>query len=331
MISAYQIAKFVKGEIIGENFSVEGAIDLIPGKKTCISFLGNNLSNDYLDKTKSNLIVISNSIPIPDSNKTFIRVLDPKKSFFNIVDKYFHQRCYNSFNDDIHQTATISKLAKISSTVSIGPNTIISDDVEIEDNVKIGGNCFIGKGTMICKGSLIHPNTTIYNNILIKNNVVINSGTIIGAYGFGIIKDGDELIQVPHIGTIEIEENVIIGSGCTIDRATMSKTLIGKGTKIDGQVHIAHNVEIGKNCIIAGQVAIGGSSKLGDNVTLGGQVGVIDNLVIGNNCVVGAKSAVMKSLDDDSVVSGIPAINHLKKLRLDVLHSRLPELFKKNK
>jgi len=167
LISAYQIAKFVKGEIIGESFSVEGAIDLIPGKKTCISFLGNNLSNDYLDKTKSNLIVISNSIPIPDSNKTFIRVLDPKKSFFNIVDKYFHQRCYNSFNDDIHQTATISKLAKISSTVSIGPNTIISDDVEIEDNVKIGGNCFIGKGTMICKGSLIHPNTTIYNNILI--------------------------------------------------------------------------------------------------------------------------------------------------------------------
>ena len=111
----------------------------------------------------------------------------------------------------------------------------------------------------------------------------------------------------------------------------MSKTLIGKGTKIDGQVHIAHNVEIGKNCIIAGQVAIGGSSKLGDNVTLGGQVGVIDNLVIGNNCVVGAKSAVMKSFDDNSTVSGNPAINHSKKLRLDVLYSRLTQLFKKNK
>ncbi len=172
----------------------------------------------------------------------------------------------------------------------------------------------------------------IYNNIFIKDNVVINSGSVIGANGFGIIKNKEnKLNQVPHIGTVEIQNNVIIGAGCTVDRATMSKTIIGEGTKIDGQVHIAHNVKIGKNCIIAGQVAIGGSSEIGNNVILGGQVGVIDNLVIGDNCIVAAKSAVMKSLDENSIVSGIPAINHSKKLRLDVLYSRLPELFKKNK
>ena len=105
--------------------------------------------------------------------------------------------------------------------------------------------------------------------------------------------------------------------------------IIGFGTKIDGQVHIAHNVRVGKNCIIAGQSAIGGSTVVGDNVVLGGQTGIIDNLVIGNNCKVAAKSAVMKSLEDGSIVSGIPAIEHSKKRRLDVLYSKLPELFKK--
>mgnify|MGYP001432113001 CR=1 FL=1 len=270
-------------------------------------------------------------IRLRDSNKTIIRVSDPKRSFFDIVEEYFyidHHNCPNG----IHNTAIISKKSKIGLNVSIGPYTIISDGVKIENDVSIGGNCFIGEKTTICKKTTIHPNVTIYNNISIKNNVIINSGSVIGANGFGIIKNKDEaLIQVPHIGTVEINDDVILGAGCTIDRATMSKTVIGRGTKIDGQVHIAHNVKIGKNCIIAGQVAIGGSSQLGDNVILGGQSGVIDNLVIGNNCIVAAKSAVMKSLDDNSTVSGIPAIDHSKKLRLDVLYSRLPELFKKNK
>ena len=330
MISAYEISEFIKGELIGENISINGAIDLIPGKQSYLSFLNDNSSKDYLNQTKSNLIIVSKEIST-DSSKTIIRVSNPKRSFFDVIEKYFHIPNHNCSNG-IHDSTIISKKTKIGLNVSIGPNSIISEGVEIEDNVSIAGNCFIGEETKICKGSIIHPNVVIYNNIFIKDNVVINSGSVIGANGFGIIKNKEnKLNQVPHIGTVEIQNNVIIGAGCTVDRATMSKTIIGEGTKIDGQVHIAHNVKIGKNCIIAGQVAIGGSSEIGNNVILGGQVGVIDNLVIGDNCIVAAKSAVMKSLDENSIVSGIPAINHSKKLRLDVLYSRLPELFKKNK
>tara|TARA_Y100001970_G_C14236059_1_gene861829 strand:+ start:2548 stop:3543 length:996 start_codon:yes stop_codon:yes gene_type:complete len=330
LISAYQIAKFIKGELVGEDLSIKGAIDLLPGEKSCISFLDEKLNKDYLYKTKSDLVIVSENVKYDNLNKTIIKASNPKKSFFDVVEEYFYNPNYNSYNG-IHDTAIISKTAKIGPNVSIGPNSIISNNVYLEGDVSISANCFIGEDTEILRGSVIHPNVTIYNNILIKNNVIINSGSIIGASGFGVIKDDDgELIKVPHIGSVEIQDNVILGAGCTVDRATMSKTVIGSGTKIDGQVHIAHNVKIGKNCIIAGQAAIGGSSTLGNNVILGGQVGVIDNLSIGNNCVVAAKSAVMKSLDSDSVVSGIPAINHSKKLRLDVLYSRLPELFKKN-
>ena len=332
MITANQIAKFINGELEGDkDLSIMGAADLIPGKKSHISFLNNNLNNNNLNNTKSDLIITSNKQDLYHPTKTIIKTSNPKRSFFSIVEKYFYNINRNCSNG-IHHSVVISAESNIGPNVSIGPNTIIDDYVQIGENTSVAANCFIGKNTKIGSNSIVHPNVTVYNDILIGDNVTINSGSIIGSSGFGIIKNKeDKLIQVPHIGIVEIQNNVVLGAGCTVDRATMSKTIIGSGTKIDGQVHVAHNVKIGNNCIIAGQVAIGGSSQLGNNVILGGQAGVIDNLVIGNNCVVAAKSAVMKSLDDNSVVSGIPAIDHSKKLRLDVLYSRLPELFKKIK
>ena len=329
MITSKEIAKFIDGKLSGkDDIQIKGAFDLVPGKKSFISFLNNDSSLDLLKKTKSDLIIVSNTIDLNKVSKSIISTTNPKKSFFEIVKKYFEIEV-NNVKKGIDKTSSISSSSTIGSNVSIGPNVVIEEGVIIESNVSIGANTYIGKDSVIGLNSRIHPNVTIYSKVLIGNNVTIHSSSVLGADGFGILLDKDKLIKVPHIGTVEIGDNVTIGAGCTVDRATMSSTLIGKGTKIDGQVHVAHNVQIGKNCIIAGQAAIGGSSKIGHNVIFGGQVGVIDNLVIGDNCKIGAKSAVMKSLDENMVVSGIPAIDHRKKRRLDVLVSKLPELFKK--
>ena len=329
MVTATEIAKSVNGNLYGEkDLIIKGAFDLIPGKKSFISFLNDSLSIEALNKSKSDLIVISDKIDYKHANKSILVVKNPKNSFFKIV-KHFFYLDINKIKKGVDKTAKISKDAILGSNVSIGYNVIIEKKSTIQSGVSIGANSYIGENTIIERNSTIHPNVTIYNNIKIGKNVIINSGSVLGADGFGIITDNKKLIQVPHIGTVVIEDDVIIGAGCTIDRATMYKTCIGEGTKIDGQVHIAHNVKIGNNCIIAGQCAIGGSSQLGNNVILGGQVGIIDNLVIGDNCKVAAKSAVMKSLDKDMIVSGIPAIDHRKKKRLDVLISKLPDLIKK--
>ena len=329
MISASQITELVEGDLQGNsNLVIHGAYDLVPGKKFHISFLNNDSDLNSLRNSLSDLIIVPQNLEVDTIDKSLIFVESPKSSFFKVVNSYF-KFTLNEVSKGICPSAQISSSSILANDVRVGSNVIIEDNVEIHSGASIGPNSYIGQNSSIGKNSIIHPNVTIYNNVKIGKNVIINSGCILGASGFGIIQQDKSLIQVPHIGNVIIKDNVVLGASCTVDRATMSATVIKEGTKIDGQVHVAHNVKIGKNCIIAGQSAIGGSSRLGDNVVLGGQVGIIDNLDIGDNCKVAAKSAVMKSLESDMIVSGIPAIDHRKRKRLDVLVAKLPEIAKR--
>ena len=186
------------------------------------------------------------------------------------------------------QNILIGKNVKIGSDCSIGHNTII------ESNVVIGNNCSIGSNVII-------------RNTLIKNNVSILDGCVIGKKGFGFFPSKNRNIRYPHIGIVIIEDNCEIGCGSTIDRGSLSNTIIGKNTFLDNQVHIAHNNKIGDNCIIAGQVGFAGSSILGNNVMIGGQAGISGHLKIGNNVQIGGGSGVIKDVPDKSKVMGYPA------------------------
>ncbi len=330
MITAQEIVKIVGGELHGDgDLTIKGVASLIPGEGSSVSFVKSDIISFDLKNTNSDLIIVSKDFKSSFLSKTVIVTNNPKRSFFKIVKELFYSDDFCA-NYAISDSAIISSKAKIDQNVHIGPNVFIEDNVKISSGARIGANCFIGLNSIIGKDSTLYPNVTIYKDVLVGDNVKINSGSIIGAHGFGVLNDNG-LTQVPHIGKVIIENNVVLGAGCTIDRATISETVVGEGTKLDGQVHIAHNVKIGKNCVISGQVAIGGSTTIGNNVVLGGQVGIIDNLNIGDDCKVAAKSAVMKSLDAGQIVSGIPAIEHSKKRRLDVLYYKLPDLFKKVK
>ena len=170
----------------------------------------------------------------------------------------------------------------------IGHNTII------ESSVVIGNNCTIGSNVII-------------RNTIIKNNVSILDSCVIGKKGFGFFPSKDKNIRYPHIGMVIIEDDCEIGCGSTIDRGSLSNTIIGKNTFIDNQVHIAHNNKIGENCIIAGQVGFAGSSVLGNNVMIGGQAGISGHLKIGNDVKIGGGSGVIRNIPDNSKVMGYPA------------------------
>ena len=195
-----------------------------------------------------------------------------------------------SFNNSMKhgQNILIGKNVKIGSNCSIGHNTII------ESNVVVGNNCSIGSNVII-------------RNTLIKDNVSILDGCVIGKKGFGFFPSNNGNIRFPHIGIVIIEDNCEIGCGSTIDRGSLSNTIIGKNTYIDNQVHIAHNNKIGQNCIIAGQVGFAGSTIIGNNVMIGGQVGISGHLKIGNNVQIGGGSGVVRSIPDNSKVMGYPA------------------------
>ena len=212
----------------------------------------------------------------------------------------------DSIND--HFDATVKEISK----TTFKRKVIYGKNVLLGKNVKIGKNCSIGHNSIIEKNVVIGNNcsigsNTIIRNTIIKNNVNILDGCVIGKKGFGFFPDKKQNYRYPQIGLVIIDDNSEIGCGATIDRGSMSNTIIGKNTYLDNQIHIAHNVKIGQNCIIAGQVGFAGSSTLGNHVMIGGQAGVSGHLKIGNNIQIAGGSGVIKDIPDNSKVMGYPA------------------------
>ena len=209
----------------------------------------------------------------------------------SIIDNnYFNLKpIKENFNDIISgQNTFVGPNVKIGNNTSIGHNTII------EQNVLIGNNCHIGSNVVL-------------RNTILEDNVHVLDFAIIGKKGFGFIPFQSKNYRYPHIGYVHVKKNSEIGSGSTIDRGSLSVTMIGENTYLDNQVHVAHNVKIGNNCIIAGQVGIAGSATLGNNVVIGGQAGISGHLKIGNNVQIGGGSGVIKNIPDNTKVMGYPA------------------------
>ena len=212
----------------------------------------------------------------------------------------------DSINDDFDTTVKEISKTTFKNKVNYGKNILIGKNVKIGKNCSIGHNSIIEKNVVIGNNCSIGSNTIIRNTI-VKNNVNILDGCIIGKKGFGFFPDKIKNYRYPQIGLVIIDDNSEIGCGATIDRGSMSNTVIGKNTYLDNQIHIAHNVKIGDNCIVAGQVGFAGSSILGNHVMIGGQAGVSGHLKIGNNVQIAGGSGVIKNIPDNSKVMGYPA------------------------
>jgi UDP-3-O-[3-hydroxymyristoyl] glucosamine N-acyltransferase len=220
----------------------------------------------------------------------------------------------DSINDDFDNTVEKINKTKFNDKVVFGKNVLIGQNVSIGSNCLIGHNTIIEKNVSVGDNCIIGSNTIIRNS-LIKDNVRILDNCVIGKHGFGFFPTQNKNLRYPHMGIVIIEENCEIGCGSTIDRGSMSNTVIGKNTYLDNQIHIAHNVRIGENSIIAGQVGIAGSSTIGNNVKIGGQAGISGHLKIGNNVEIAGGSGVIKDIPDNSKVMGYPAKNIREFLR----------------
>ena len=213
--------------------------------------------------------------------------------------------------------------------MSIGPLCWIGDRAEIGDGTILHPLVAVYPGVQIGRNAVVHSQVTIREDVAIGDNVILHAGVVVGSDGFGYVKGPDGAHRkIPQAGTVRIEDDVEIGANSTIDRATLGETVIGKGTKIDNLVMVAHNVEVGTNAILIAQVGIAGSSKVGNNVVLAGQVGVADHLTVGDNAVVAAKSGVAKSVPPGAFVAGSPQLDINDWRKVWVLIPQLPELVK---
>ena len=286
-----------------DNKKVFGVNNIKEANNNEITFF-DNINYEKEAKNSKALACIVNEKTIKYLNKNTIAIVsnNPLIDFYKVVNLFYP----NSSLDDekINVLINIKKFRK--KNIFIGKNYLIDKSASIGNNSKIGNNVIIKSNVHIGRNCIIGSNVIIENSIL-GDNIIIKSGTLIGQTGFGFNFEKKKRIKFPHIGRVIIENDVQIGSFCTIDRGSLTDTVIGEFTSIDNQVQIAHNVKIGNFCMIAAQSGIAGSTIIGNNVKIGGQTGISGHLSIGNNVKIGGKSGVIADIDDNQIVMGYPA------------------------
>ena len=229
----------------------------------------------------------------------------------------------------VHPTAVLGRGVRLGAEVEVGPYAVLGEGTEVGDRVRVGAHVVVGRGCRIGADSVLHPQVTLYSGVLVGQRAILHSGARIGTDGFGYASSGDGHLKVPQVGGCIIEDDVEIGANTCVDRGSIGDTVIGRGSKLDNLVHVAHNVRIGPHCALTALVGIAGSTKVGSGVMFGGQSGVIGHLSIGDGARVGAKAAVFQDVPAGSTVVGIPASEHRPMMRAFTLFPRLPEMFRR--
>jgi UDP-3-O-[3-hydroxymyristoyl] glucosamine N-acyltransferase len=321
-----EIAALVAGRLLApENAgdvvirSVRSMSDAGPSDLT---FLANPKYKNELGKVRAGAILLSE--PVEGIATPQILVTDPYLALAKVMQLFYP---LPRPIPGIHPKADVSPGATIATDVQVDAGATVSDGVRIGKGTLVYPNVFIGRNVVIGENCLIYPGVVIREECVLGNRVIIQPNAVIGSDGFGYAADKEgRRHKIPQIGKVVIHDDVEIGSGATIDRATFGETVVGRGTKIDNLVQIAHNVKLGEDCVIVAQAGISGSSRLGNRVILAGQAGVVGHIDIGSDSIIGAQSGVAQSLPEKSRVTGSPAVPHALWLRIQAILKDLPSI-----
>ena len=320
-----ELARLVGGKASGDaNTVITGIAGIREAQRGDVTFLANKKYAPLLIECRASAAVVSQDVNVNGMTMPAIKVKNPDMAFAKIVEAFAPEP--PKFYKGIHPTVVLGEDVTVGKDVSIQAFTVIQDEVEIGDGTILAPGVYVGHGTKIGKNCFIYPRVVVRERCIIGNNCIIHSGTVIGSDGFGFSTVAGVHHKIPQIGIVQIDDDVEIGANVTIDRARFGKTHIGRGTKIDNLVQIAHNVVIGEHSFIIAQAGIAGSAVVGDNVILAGQSGVDGHRHVGNNVVVAAKAGVTKDIPDNMLVSGFPARAHDKELKVQAIVRKLPEL-----
>ena len=316
-MKASEISELLDADLDGDpDLEITNVAKIETANPSEITFISNPLYEKYFQTTNAGAVIVSRDFSIPSKrdNLSILRVHDPYRSFLILLEKFDDKNGddYDGISDDCE----IGNDVELGDDLFIGAFTNISDNCSIADNTKIYPNCSLGKGVKVGKNCIIYPNVTIYKYCEIGDNVIIHSGSVIGCDGFGQARQEDgSYLKIPQNGIVKIGNDVEIGSNCTIDRATIGETLIGKGVKIDNQVQIAHNVTIDEDTVIAAQVGIAGSTKIGKRCMIGGQSGIVGHISICDDVMIGASVGVSKSIEKPGLYTGYRAKPNTENLK----------------
>lgn len=316
--TAEQIAETLNGTIEGDkNATVNSISKIEEGKPGSISFLANPKYTQYIYGTEASIVIVNNDFKATESiSATLVRVENAENSFAQLLEMYNQVKLNKT---GISKQAFIADSATVGENIYAGEFAVVSENATIGNNVKIYPQVYIGDNVKIGDNTTLFAGVKIYSDCEIGKDCIIHSGTVIGSDGFRFaLQDGGK--KVPQIGNVLIEDNVEIGSNCSIDRATFGSTILRSGVKFDNLVHIAHNVEIKENCYFAACTVVAGSTTVGKNCMTSGQVGIVGHLEIADNTMIAAQSGVSKSIKKEgTAIMGSPSMD-IMKYRKNYIH-----------
>lgn len=292
-----------------------------------LAFLANPKYEEYLYKTKASAVLVRRDQEMKGTvTATLIRVDDPYLAFTMVLEEAARRQAMAI--SGIEQPSHIDPTATLGQNCFVGAFAYISAGCKIGNNVKIHPQVYIGPDTVIGDDCIVYPGAKIYHQIQIGNRCIIHSNAVIGADGFGHAPQPDgSYRKIPQLGIVVLEDDVEVGANTTIDRATIGETRIGKGTKLDNLIQIAHNVEIGQHVVIAAQAGISGSNKIGSYCQIGGQVGMAGHIRIAPRNRLGGRTGVVGSITEEGQnLLGTPAMDAKEYFKQIINIKNLPQL-----
>lgn len=319
----------LRGTVEGDPAATVSRLAKIEEAETgSLSFLANPKYIPYIYETNASIVIV-NSDFFPDKpiKTTLVKVKDAYQSFAKLLEIYDGIKKYKTGIDPHSFIASSTTKGK---DLYAGAFAFVGENCKIGDNVKLYPQVYVGDNVMIGDNTTLYPGVKIYSDCVIGANCTLHAGVIIGADGFGFSPAAGTFEKVAQIGNVVIEDNVEIGAGTSIDRATLGSTFIRKGVKLDNLIQIAHNVEVGENTVIAAQTGVAGSTKIGKNCMIGGQVGIVGHITIADETRIAAQSGVGSSVTSPGqTLQGSPAFSVSDYRRSYVMFRKLPELEQK--
>jgi UDP-3-O-[3-hydroxymyristoyl] glucosamine N-acyltransferase len=293
--TASKLSEFVAGELIGGDVEITGVADLESASAGEITFVekpGDEKFAALISKTNASCLIVPQDASI-ETSIPLLKVKDPKLAFAKIAEVLHPSK---KREPERHPSAVIAESAKIGSGVFIGAFVCVGENSQIGDGAQLRAGAKVGDNVAVGKNSVLDPNVFIEDNCIIGDNVILRSGVVIGTDGFGFVRDtadNGRYVKFPQIGGVVIEDDVEIGANSCVDRGALGETRIGRGTKIDNLVQIAHNVQIGERVVIAAQTGISGSTVIESDAVIGGQVGMGDHARVLSGAVIGSQAGVL--------------------------------------